>query len=448
MIKKITKVKSFLLLLVVVLSTIIFPQNIDSLNQSKLYPFIVDSIAIDGNEITEEFIILRELNFVIGDTLTQDNSFYNRERVYSLGIFNQVNFIPAKIDSVNILNINVEESWYIYPIPYLEFKGDDSDKLSYGAYLRYKNFRGRNEDLTALIAFGFDPAFYISYYNPNLLGTENIFFGSTVGYSDVSNKSQTAADLYGQNFSQKYITVSILAGKRFDLFNRLYLNSGFSYIETPFFIPGVNASNNRIDNLVNIGIGYTHDTRDLSQFPQDGIYSSLNYSLKGLGIDDINYSIASIDFREYQKLFGDLISKWRLASRFTFGDHIPYYDLSIIGYSEKVRGHYSKKFEGNDYYLGSIEFYYPIIEEINIDLTFIPILPDQLLSYRVGFYTQIFAETGMAKLNREPFALNKFNSGYGLGITCLILPYQILRVEVAFDEQMETEFILNLGISF
>ena len=138
-----------------------------------------------------------------------------------------------------------------------------------------------------------------------------------------------------------------------------------------------------------------------------------------------------------RKLFGELISKWRLASRFTFGDKIPYYDYSIIGYSEKIRGHYSKKFEGNDYYLGSIEFYYPIIQEINIDLTFIPILPDQLLSYRVGFYTQIFAETGMAKLNSEPFALNRFNSGYGLGITCLILPYQILRVEVAFDEKME-----------
>ena len=37
-------------------------------------------------------------------------------------------------------------------------------------------------------------------------------------------------------------------------------------------------------------------------FHKDGIYSSLNYSLKGLGIDDINYSVASIDFREYQKI--------------------------------------------------------------------------------------------------------------------------------------------------
>ncbi len=429
-------------------SAIIYPRNVDSLDHSKLYPFIVDSIKITGNEITEEFIILRELTFNVGDTLTQSLSFYNRERVYSLGIFNQVHFNPSRIDSINILNIAVEESWYIYPIPYLELKGDNSDRLSYGVYLRLKNFRGRNEDLTALIAFGYDPSFYLSYYNPNIIGTENIFFGSTVGYSDISNKSQTAANLYGQNFSQKYINIHLLAGKRFDLFNRLYVSGGFSYIETPFFIPGISASNDRIDNLVDIGIGYIHDTRDLSQFPKDGIYSSLNYTLKGFGIDDINYSVASFDFREYRKVFGELITKWRFTSRFTFGDKIPYYDYSILGANEKVRGHYSKKFEGNDYYLGSLEFYYPIIEEWNIDLTFIPIIPDQLLSYRVGFYTQIFAETGLAKLKGEPLALNRLNSGYGFGITCLILPYQILRVEVAFNENMNSQIILNLGISF
>ena len=143
-----------------------------------------------------------------------------------------------------------------------------------------------------------------------------------------------------------------------------------------------------------------------------------------------------------------LISKWRVTSRFTFGDDVPYYDASILGSTEKIRGHFSQKFEGDDYYLGSIEFYYPIIEELNIDLTFIPIIPARLLSYRIGFYTQIFAETGIAKLKKEPFAINRFNSGYGFGFTFLLLPYQVLRVELAFDEQMKSQFILDLGISF
>ncbi|MDP2365699.1 MAG: BamA/TamA family outer membrane protein, partial [Ignavibacteria bacterium] len=385
----------------IVLSSVIFPQNVDSLDRSKLFPFIVDSIKISGNETTEEFIILGELNFGTGDTLTQANSYFNRERVYSLGIFNRVYFIPAVIDGKRILNIEVEESWYIYPIPYLELKENDFSKLSYGMYLRLKNFRGRNEDLTALIALGYDPTVFLRYYNPNIAGRENIYFSSTLGYSDFSNKSPTAEKLYGQLFSQKYIYMRLLVGKRFDLFNRLYLVGGFSYIETPFFIPGINASDDRIDNVVELGVGFEHNTRDLSQFPTNGIFTSVNYTLKGLGFDNINYSVARVDYREYRKVLGGLISKWRFTSRFTFGENVPYYDYSILGVDEKIRGHYSKKYEGNDYYFGSVELIYPIIEELNIDLTFIPIIPDQLLSYRVGFYTQIFAETGIAKLKNE-----------------------------------------------
>lgn len=167
-----------------------------------------------------------------------------------------------------------------------------------------------------------------------------------------------------------------------------------------------------------------------------------------MGFDNINYSIARVDYREYRQLFSKLISKWRFNSRFTFGDDVPYYDYSRLEGSQRVRGHYDEKFEGRDYYFGSLEFYYPIIEELNIDLTFIPIIPDQLLSYRIGFYAQVFAETGIAKFKSDPLAINRFNSGYGFGITLLILPYQVLRIEMAFNEQMKSEFILNLGISF
>jgi len=443
-----TKVKIVFLQIVIVFSSLIFPQNTDSLSNSNLYPFIVDSITIIGNDITEEFIILRELNFSIGDTLTQQNSQYNRERVYSLGIFNHVYFVPSIIDTKRILNIVIEEGWYIYPIPLLEAKENDLNKLSYGLFLRIKNFRGRNEDLTAAFALGYDPTFYLSYYNPNIIGKENLFIRSTINYSDITNKSPSAEELYGSNFSQTQIGARLILGKRFGLFNRLYINTGYSYIETPFYIPGINASNDRIDNLVDFGIGFEHDTRDLFQFPRNGIYSSLTYSFKGLGFDDISYSVASIDFREYRKIFDGLVGKWRIASRFTFGENVPYYDYSILGAGEKIRGHYFEKYEGRDYYLASTEFYYAIIEELNIDLTFIPIIPDQLLSYRIGFFTQIFAETGLAKYKDEPFAINKFYSGYGLGLTFLLLPYQVFRVEVAFNEKFESQLILDLGVSF
>ncbi len=433
---------------IIVFSSLNFSQTTDSLFNSELYPFIVDSINLSGNKITEDFIIFRELNFSIGDTLTQENAIYNRERVYSLGIFNHVYFIPAIVDAKRILTIEVEEGWYIYPLPVIQATENDLNKLSYGMYLKLKNFRGRNEDITAYFLLGYDPTFGLNYYNPNIIGKENIFINSSISYSNVSNKSPTAENLYGSNFKQEVISARFITGKRFGLFNRLYVSSGYTYIESPFYIAGINASDNRIDNLVEIGIGFEHDTRDLAQFPKNGFYSSLIYTTKGLGIDDISYGVASLDFRKYQKIFDGLVSKLRFASRFTFGDNVPYYDYSIIGNSEKIRGHYFEKFEGDDYYLTSVEFYYPIIEELNIDLSFIPVIPDKLLSYRIGFYTQIFAETGTAKYKEDPLAINKFNSGYGLGLTFLILPYQVFRVEIAFDEQFNSQIILDLGISF
>lgn len=448
MLKNTTKLFIVFAQIVIVFSSLNYSQSTDSLFNSELYPFIVDSINLSGNETTEDFIILRELNFSIGDTLTQQNSIYNRERVYSLGIFNHVYFIPTIIDAKRILTIQIEEGWYIYPIPVIQATENDLNKLSYGMYLKLKNFRGRNEDITAYFLLGYDPTFGLNYYNPNIIGKENIFINSGISYSDVTNKSPTAEKINGSNFTQNVVGARFTVGKRFGLFNRLYINSGYTYIETPFYIPGINASNNRIDNLVELGIGFEHDSRDLVQFPKNGIYSSLNYTAKGLGFDDISYGVAGIDFRKYQKVYDGLVGKWRFASRFTFGDNVPYYDYSIIGTGEKIRGHYFEKFEGDDYYLTSVEFYYPIIEELNIDLSFIPIIPDKLLSYRIGFYTQIFAETGLAKYKDDPLAINKFNSGYGLGLTFLILPYSILRVEVAFNEQLKSEFIFDLGVSF
>jgi outer membrane protein assembly factor BamA len=288
----------------------------------------------------------------------------------------------------------------------------------------------------------------MSYYNPNIIGNEHFFIRSSFSFSDVTNRSPNAEKLYGSNFSQKIIGTRLLFGKRFGLFNRLYVSSGFNYIETPFYIPGINISKNRIDNLVDLGIGFEHDTRDLIQFPKNGIFSSFIYTLKGLGLDDISYGVALINFKEYRKLFDELVGKWRVATRFTFGDDVPYYDYSILGLGERIRGHYSEKFEGRDYYFGSFELYYPIVEELHIDLTFIPIIPNELLSYRLGFYVQLFAETGVVKNKNEPLMIKNFNSGYGIGLTFLVLPYQIFRLEVAFDEKMNTELILDLGISF
>jgi outer membrane protein assembly factor BamA len=447
--------KLFLLLnIFVILSPQIFPAKIlkviqpDSSIYKGKYFVVIDSFEIRGNKITEDDIILRELTFQKGDTVSNSTIEYNRERVFSLGIFTRVNLYVKEVDGLNILVIDVEESWYIYPIPFVELKERDWKKFSYGLDVVIQNFRGRNELLQIRGSLGYDPSVLLSYYKPEIIRGSDIYFNSIFSYSNVRNKSQTAEYLYGAQFDQKIFHSSITLGKRFGSYQRFGINLGYDYIASPVFIKGISASNERIDRMPIVGAAYSYDSRDLAQFPKNGIYASAGIQFKGLGLNDIKYQIADIDFREYRPVIDNLYFKWRFASRIAFGNLVPYYDFSFLGYRERIRGHFNDIQEGNNYYLGSVELYYPLIKDINVKLDFVPLLPEALLSYRIALYSQLFGDAGVAKLRHQKLNLNDFQSGYGLGLTLLILPYNLLRFEFALDELGRKEFIFDLGLSF
>jgi hypothetical protein len=75
-------------------------------------------------------------------------------------------------------------------------------------------------------------------------------------------------------------------------------------------------------------------------------------------------------------------------------------------------------------------------------------LPKELLTYRVALYGQIFGDTGTTQLRGKPLSINKFDTGYGGGISLLLLPYNVIRFELAFDENQNIEYIIDLAASF
>ena len=421
----------------------------DTLFYKGNYNIIIDSILVSGNETTEDFVILRELTFGIGDTLNPGIASYNRERIYSLRIFNDVRLKPFTINEKNILRIEVEESWYIYPIPFVVLKDRDWKKLSYGVSVSLLNFRGRNETLKGVAALGYDPSFSFSYFNPNLSYDNNLNLLVSLGYGTVTNKSNQAEVLYGSSFEQKSVSSRIQLGKRIGNFHWFYLKTGFDYVETPFYLKGINASTSSIDRTLVAGASYVYDTRDLTLYASNGIYALLNYEFKGFGIDNINYRVADLEFKEYRSILQDLTAKWRISLRHTEGETVPYYDYSYIGYSERIRGYfYDDTREGNDRFLGSLEFNYPIVKETRINLYFIPLLPRSLLSYRVALIAELFGDTGTTRNTGEPVTIKSFDTGYGTGISFLLLPYFICRFEYAINDKNQTEWIFDLGASF
>lgn len=422
-------------------------QETDTIYFSGNYSVVIDSILIKGNDQTEEFIILRELTFEPGDTLNPVLASYNRERIYSLTIFNEVKLKPFRTGEIDYLLIEIEESWYIYPLPFVNLKDRDWDKISYGMALRVKNFRGRNEDIFAKFSLGYDPSLAIAYSNPNLVHNLDLFTEFQLGYSEVNNRSKIAENLVGADFDYKFYYTKFFLGKRFGLFHRLSLLAGFDYIEAPFYLKGISASNGRIDRTFIIGLYYSYDTRDLRQYATDGILGVASYEYKGIGNSSIDYSIFAFDFREYRKLFGSLVGKWTFAARITSGD-VPYYDFSYLGLGQRIRGHWFDQQEGNNLYFASVELNYWILNDKRLNFYWVPILPKSLLSYRVGFIWQLFIDTGVTRFHGEPLTLRNFETGYGTGFSILLLPYFTMRVEYAVNEKFKGQWIFDIGASF
>lgn len=430
------------------LSSVVIAMPSDSLIIAEETSIQVDSIIIRGNDTTEDFIILRELTFKKGDIVDGKQLNYNKERVYSLGIFNFVKvYVETPNQTTNVV-FDVEESWYIYPVPFVNIRDKNLKTATYGLSVLFKNFRGRNETLQGIAAFGYDKFFLLSYFNPVFISDPEIEFQLTGLYQTPLNKSVRAALIHGKDFDFRVASGFVSFGKRLNQFNIVYANFGYNYVEAPSKnYKGIMASSSNIDRSISLGISYIYDSRDLKQFPENGVFAKIDYTNKGIDNGEIDYNVFNIDFREYRQVFNKFTTKWRIVYRHTFGRFVPLYDYSFLGYEEYVRGHRNDERDGNNMMLSSLELSIPFIRELEVSLD-LPLLPKRLTSARLGLQANLFVDSGITYDNGQHLNFNSFDSGWGFGVTILVLPYNAIRFEYAFDEYRNGEFLIGSGFSF
>jgi outer membrane protein assembly factor BamA len=163
-----------------------------SLAQQKMP---VARIDISGNAKTKDYIILRELPFVIGDSLDAKQLAPAIIQAKQLLINTQL-FVDVQIDTLASdgqwqIRIQVKERWYLLPLPYFRLvdrnfnqwwvdQNRSLDRVNSGVIFIQKNVSGRNDNLNVWLITGYNRQFSARYTIPFI--DKKLTKGFSVGF--------------------------------------------------------------------------------------------------------------------------------------------------------------------------------------------------------------------------------------------------------------------------
>jgi len=407
--------------------------------------YYVDSILITGNVTTKDFVILREMTLKRGSLITQEKIEYDKKRIYSLGLFNEVQMfvIPSSEHTADLVVI-VNERWFIYPYPVVGLKDRDWGKFYFGVGLTHLNFRGRNEKVFLSFVLGYDPGFSITYRNPSLTDDGTFFLNTRISHSNVSNRSLQAQSLAGK-FTERHTSFSATIGKRFTIASTVWTTVGYEIVDMSDVVPALSLSPSGKDRYPFFGVGASYDTRDLREYPAYGTFAQVTVTKFGLPSHDVDFIRYSFDTRRYIPLNSVFVLTARAFTDVVAAGPTPVYNRVYFGYGERLRGHFFHVVEGENIFGVSTELHYTLFEPTYFTVNF---LPPEFGVWKFGVYAAVFGDAGTVWFRRHPFALNNFLRGYGAGLH-LLLPYSaVFRAEYGIDEYGNGEFIFDLGTTF
>jgi outer membrane protein insertion porin family len=398
-------------------------------------------IIILGNDKTRDFVILREMKIQINDLYDSLQVEQDRKRIQNLHLFTRVEIQPTPVDDGVVLLITVSERWYIIPYPILYYNEKDWKKLSYGAGLIYQNFRGRNIDLAGSFWLGYNPGMQAYYSVP-------WFGGNLKLYSQIkifSYKIRSKAVEYPR-FDEDHLGISASIGKRWGLYTYLFLQAGYRTLKLPSEYSGLTASGSGTDHLPSAGLFFRYDTRDLYEYPGTGWYVDL-YARETYNKKNIDYLFYGLDLRRYQPVWGGSCLALRGFANLTHGD-VPVYDRLYIGYSERIRGHFTEVYEGEQQVMASVEFRFPIFKLRYLNLGSSAALGEYGSNLPFGLNAGFFYDTGAVCRRIKALHRSDFLTGFGAGLHFRVPYVDVIRLEYAMDTHRRSEVILDLYVWF
>ena len=401
----------------------------------------VTQIRIDGNRVTKEYIIQREIQHPLGVPFDSVMASEDRNRIDNLGIFGDIkSFLTPNGDGTQTLSYRVVETWRIFPIPVLLYQQDTG--WSFGAAVMIKNFRGRNEILQVGAAGGGTAFGALQFRNPWIAG-DHISLQSHMYLSTFDHP------FLGYNYREWDVEATL--GRYFGYERKLWLTGSFEKRRVRYF----HKEGELYHRYFQSKLVFLYDTRDLYIDPSRGmmIYNEFRPEF---GLD--NASPHNLYWQGQLSIYRTIFPgthKWvaggSLFFHKYFGDESIPYKILMVGGSQSVRGWTvldSIGYKREPWRAGLNQYH--VSFEMRQTL-----IPKHLTSLgtEFGLILAEFIDVGsatddvfFAMFKRSPIA------GIGAGIRIFVPGAQLLRLDYAIGyhngEFVQSSWHLDLGHKF
>jgi outer membrane protein assembly factor BamA len=281
--------------------------------------FVIRNIFIEGNDRTRISTITRELSFHEKEAYPLNviiEKFYeSRKQLMNTGLFTNVVVSLKSLQGYDVyVKIEVEEKWYVYPLPFLRAvdksfhqwwteKNRSFDRVNYGIKITDYNFTGRNDKLDVKLMGGFTRQIAIDYYN--LFLDRGLKWSASAGF-----------DL-GQNREINYIT---LDNKQVSFRNQdHYLNSYINSFMQLSWRPAI-----KTKHSFRVGYSYNDIADTISKLNPHFSnnkniirYLDLSYTLSYRDVDYIYYPTSGYmgDLKLMRQGFNDPVNLWQITAK-------------------------------------------------------------------------------------------------------------------------------------
>ena len=456
---------------VVFLFLFFFTGNLLLLAQvDSTHTYIIGNTFFIGNEKTKQFVLDRELTYHPGDSISLQELNQKTKRVeenlFNTSLFNKVSTSISISDS-NTVNVSyqLEERWYVWPYPVLE-NGDrnfntwwqtkDFSRLTYGLYLNWFNFRGRNETFKVLMKVGFENQFSLGYDIPNLNRKKTLGLYVAAGYAEyneVNNRSEGNKRIFYKSevagrqvvFAKANITYrkGLNARHRIGLkYTQMKVDTGV--INTSLDYLKGNRGQTKYFTLAYYG---KYDTRDYIEYPLKGFKIEAYVTKYGLGIlnnENLNV-LTTIGGVYWHKPLG---GRWYYANsvvgKLSFFDETPYSIQQGLGYANTIRGYELYVMDAEKYGIFKTSLKFNIVKKKEVHIK--RLKWDKFNKPYFAMYLNAYFDIGYAddKLYAERNLLsNKWAYGYGMGVDITGFYDFIMRLEYSFNRENESGFFLH-----